>query len=45
MVWLTDEKCLSLFPVRAIVRDPHHCESPKRHEQDLNVREQELRLC
>ena len=29
-VWLTDERCLALFPVATIVRDPHHRESPIR---------------
>ena len=29
MVWLTDERGLALFPAGTIVRDPHHCESPK----------------
>ena len=30
-------KALALFPVRTIVRDPHHRESPTRHGQDLNL--------
>ena len=27
-----------LFPAETIVRDPHHCESLTRHEQDLKIR-------
>ena len=27
VVWLTNEKHLTLFPARSIVRDSHHCES------------------
>ena len=38
MVWLTDESRLALFPAGAIVRDPHHRESPTRREQDLSLR-------
>ena len=38
MVWLTDERRVALFPVGTIVREPHHCESPTRREQDLNLR-------
>ena len=38
VVWLTDGKCLALFPAEIIVRDPHHLESPARREQDLNLR-------
>ena len=38
VVWLTDESRLALFPFGTIVRDPHHRESPTRHEQDLNLR-------
>ena len=30
VVWLTDERCLALFPAGTIVRDPHHRESPTR---------------
>ena len=30
VIWLIDEKCLNLFPAAAIVRDPHHRESPAR---------------
>ena len=37
VIWLTDERCLVLFPVGTIVRDPHHRESPTRLEQDLNL--------
>ena len=28
-------KAFNLFPAGTIVRDPHHLESPTRHEQDL----------
>ena len=38
VVWLTNERRLALFPARTMVRDPHHCESPTRCEQDLNLR-------
>ena len=31
-------RLLALFPAGTIVRDPHHCESPTRCEQDLNLR-------
>ena len=34
MVWLTNERCLVLFPAGTIVWDRHHCESPTRCEQD-----------
>ena len=34
---LTDERHLALFPARTIVRDPHHRESPTRHEQELSL--------
>ena len=37
-VWLTDKRCLALFPAGTIVRDPHHRESPTRSEQGLNLR-------
>ena len=37
VVWLTDERRFALFPAGTIVRDPHHCESPTRREQDLNL--------
>ena len=37
VVWLTDKRHLSLFPAGTIVRDPHHRESPTRHEQDMNL--------
>ena len=36
--WLTDERCLALFPVGTVIRDPHYCESPIRREQDFNLR-------
>ena len=38
VVWLTDERCLAVFPAGTIVRDPHHRESPARHEEALNLR-------
>ena len=31
-------KGAALFPAGTIVRDPHHRESPTRHEQGLNLR-------
>ena len=37
VVWLTDERRLTLFSAGTIVRDPHHRESPTRCEQDLNL--------
>ena len=37
-VWLTDERPLALFPAGTIARDPHHRESPARHEQGLSLR-------
>ena len=37
VVWLTDERCLALFPAGTIVRDPHHRESPTRCKQDLKL--------
>ena len=30
VVWLTDGRCLALFPAGTILRDPHHRESPTR---------------
>ena len=30
VVWFIEERLLTLFPVGAIVRDPHHRESPTR---------------
>ena len=38
VVWLTDERCLSLFPAGTIVRDTHHRESLILREQGLNLR-------
>ena len=35
---LTNERRLALFPAGTIVSDPHHCESPTRREQNLNLR-------
>ena len=32
------KKRFTLFPARAIVRDPHHRKLPTSHEQDLNLR-------
>ena len=37
-VWLTDKRCLGLFPAGTTDRDPHHRESLTRREQDLNLR-------
>ena len=38
VVWLTDERRLSLFPVGTIAIDPHHRESLIRREQGVNLR-------
>ena len=35
---VTDKRRLALFLAGTIVRDPLHCESPSRREQDLNLR-------
>ena len=45
VVWLTDERLLSLFPARTIVRDPHHREYPTCCEQDWTCAEPGFRLC
>ena len=45
MLWLTDERCLALFPAGTIVRDPHHLESPTRREQDLNLQGVCMYIC
>ena len=37
-LFLTDERCLALFPTGTIARDPHHRESLTRRQQDLNLR-------
>ena len=37
VVWLTDERLLTLFPERIIVRDPLHLKSTARGEQNLNL--------
>ena len=37
VVWLTDERCLALFPAGTIVRDLHHRKSPARREQGLSL--------
>ena len=37
MVWLTDQRCLALFPAGTIVRDPYHRESLIRREQGFNL--------
>ena len=37
VVWLTDERCLALFPAGTIVRDPHHRQSLTRCGQGLNM--------
>ena len=34
---LTDERRLALFPAGAIVRNPHHRESPTRRQQNLSL--------
>ena len=38
VVWLADKRRLALFPAGTIVSDSHHRESPKRCEQDMNLR-------
>ena len=38
VVWLTDKRCLVLFPAGTIARNAHHRESPTRRMQDLNLR-------
>ena len=38
VVWLADKRRLELFPAGTIVSDSHHRESPKRCEQDMNLR-------
>ena len=38
VVWLTNKRCLALFPAGIIVRDPHHRESLTRRKQGLNLR-------
>ena len=41
-----DEKGVQpYFQPGATVRDPHHCETPTRSEQDLTCEEPEFRLC
>ena len=45
VVWLTDERCLALFPAWTVFRDPHHLESLTLREQDLNCVEPEFKLC
>ena len=37
VVWLTYLRLLALLPAGTIVRDPHHCKPPTRHEQSLNL--------
>ena len=37
-VWLTDKRQLALLPAKTTARDPHHRESPIRHEKGLNLR-------
>ena len=37
VVWLTEERRLTLFPAWIIVKDPYYRESPARHEQYLNL--------
>ena len=38
LAWLTNERRLALFLAGNIVRDPHHRQSPRRRNQDLNLR-------
>ena len=38
VVWLTNERYLSLFPAGTIVRDSLHGKYPTCREQDLNLR-------
>ena len=42
VAWLTDERCLALFPAGTTVRDPHHCKSLTRHEQVWTCAEPEF---
>ena len=35
---LVDQRHLTLFLAQTIVRDRHHCQSPTRWKQDLNLR-------
>ena len=37
VVWLTEERRLTLFPAGTIVKDLYYRESPARREQDLNL--------
>ena len=37
VVWLTNERYLALFPVKTIIRDPHHRESLTCREHSLNM--------
>ena len=38
LVWLTNERCLALFPAKTIARDPHHRKFPTCCEKGLNLR-------
>ena len=40
---MVDERHLTLFPARTIVKDPHRCVFPTRREQDLNLRRTGIR--
>lgn len=37
VAWLSNKRCLVLFPDRTIFRDIHHLDSPRRRKQDLNL--------
>ena len=37
VVWLFDERYLTLFPARTIVKDPYHREYPTHSDQDLSL--------
>ena len=45
VVWLIDERRLSLFPNGTIVRDPHHGKSLTCLEQDLKLRNKIRHQC
>ena len=45
VVWLTDERLITLFPAGIIVRDPHHRESLTHRKQDWTCAESKFRLC
>ena len=39
------ERCLALYPAGTIVKVPHHCKSPTRCEQDLNLCRSWVQAC